>query len=722
MGALGTSRKSAQHGLPSKRMRGLTLLTAAALPTTLFLDWFEVAGKGRYSGWESFHRTDLVLVALCVGLMACAAVPRWRGVGLVRILLAGATVAVISRELINPPAGAEVTTVAFGGAAAVVMACVLLASTVSAALPRLRAAGRVEPWALLLLPSALLAVLGWTHRWTTDDAFINFRVVDQIFAGNGPVFNAGERVEIYTSTLWLAVLAVLHGVLNFVALEWIAVVLGLTLTVAGLAAATVGARLLHGEGSAMALPAGALVFVALPPVWDYATSGLETGLWFAWLGGVFLALVAAERDRTSWVRRRGRRPSRLDLIAVAVGLGPLVRPDFAIFSAAFFVALLAVQRSTSVRSALRPLLLMVALPAAYQVFRIGYFAALVPNTALAREAGLSHWDQGAAYAWDTLGTYWLLVPLLLLVAWLGRRLPYLSRTDLLLALLPVLAGALHIAYVIKVGGDYMHGRLLLPGLFALLMPVTALPLAPHRATASLVAAAVAIWAVVAATELRTPYAGTASISDRGFTDEAAYFTYGSAAKNPVTLEDHGQDQRAVLGAEAKRRAERKEPVLVDEGEVFGEFPSRPGLPQPTVIVSDRIGVLSYAAGPDVHVVDELGLGDPVASRLRLDQRGRPGHEKVMDYAWTIARFSNSVPRPADVEPDCSDCLQRLPEVKDQIPAARKALYCGTLHDVILAITEPMSLSRFFENLALAPRATTLRFAAQPDAASRELCA
>ena len=194
-----------------------------------------------------------------------------------------------------------------------------------------------------------------------------------------------------------------------------------------------------------------------------------------------------------------------------------------IFSAAFFVALLAVQRPTSVRSALRPLLVMVALPAAYQVFRMGYFAVLVPNTALAKEAGLSRWGQGADYAWDTLGTYWLFIPLVLLGAWLTRRLPDLARrssTDLLLALLPVLAGALHIAYVIKVGGDFMHGRLMLPGLFALLMPVAALPLSPHRATTTATAAAVAIWAAVAATEFRTSYAGVYTVSDQGFSDEA----------------------------------------------------------------------------------------------------------------------------------------------------------------------------------------------------------
>src|SRR3712207_8045404 len=42
-------------------------------------------------------------------------------------------------------------------------------------------------------------------------SFINFRVVDHLLAGHGPVWNEGERIEIGTSTLWLALLTVAYG-------------------------------------------------------------------------------------------------------------------------------------------------------------------------------------------------------------------------------------------------------------------------------------------------------------------------------------------------------------------------------------------------------------------------------------------------------------------------------------------------------------------------------
>ncbi len=64
---------------------------------------------------------------------------------------------------------------------------------------------------------------------------------------------------------------------------------------------------------------------------------------------------------------------------------------------------------------------------------------------------------------------------------------------------------------------------------------------------------------------------------------------------------------------------------------------------------------------------------------------------------------------------------RLRQQRLRAPPARTALDCGALPDVILAITEQLSLSRFLKNLALAPQATTLRLAPEADAAAGELC-
>src|SRR5690242_11614242 len=87
---------------------------------------------------------------------------------------------------------------------------------------------RLVRWVPLAAPALVIAIGGWAHRWMNEDAYINLRVVDQIFAGHGPVFNAGERIEAATSPLWIVVLVVGRLLTGWVLRsEWIAVLCSL---------------------------------------------------------------------------------------------------------------------------------------------------------------------------------------------------------------------------------------------------------------------------------------------------------------------------------------------------------------------------------------------------------------------------------------------------------------------------------------------------------------
>ncbi len=86
---------------------------------------------------------------------------------------------------------------------------------------------------IVLVPLAFLVVMAWTHRWMADDAFIDVRVVNNVLAGHGPVYNVGERVEAYTNPLWVLLLVVFRGLLPFLSVEWWAMVLGIALTAMG---------------------------------------------------------------------------------------------------------------------------------------------------------------------------------------------------------------------------------------------------------------------------------------------------------------------------------------------------------------------------------------------------------------------------------------------------------------------------------------------------------
>ena len=91
---------------------------------------------------------------------------------------------------------------------------------------------------------AIVIIGAWTYRWVDEDAFINFRIVHNLLAGHGPVFNVGERVEVSSDPLWLCLLTMVHAVVP-VSLEWTSVVLGLVCTAgafvaAGMAVARLG--------------------------------------------------------------------------------------------------------------------------------------------------------------------------------------------------------------------------------------------------------------------------------------------------------------------------------------------------------------------------------------------------------------------------------------------------------------------------------------------------
>jgi arabinofuranosyltransferase len=572
---------------------------------------------------------------------------------------------------------------------------------------------RIAPRLLVLLPLAVplvvLAVMGWRRRWMSDDGFINLRVVENVFAGHGPVFNVGERVEVGTSTLWMGVLVLGHLVTPFAEPSVVAVYAGLAAAVAGLAFATwasvIVARMRGMTG--VALPLGAVVVAALPPFWDFATSGLETGLIFLWLGASYLLLVrrwAAFPVGTPTADRGAGRPPIWP--AVVIGLGPLVRPDLGLIAAALGLALL-VQSRRSLRSWLGTAVAAAALPVAYEIFRAGYYGTLVPNTALAKGAGSALWHNGVRYLADYAGTYALVVPALLLAvfAWLPSVARAVRARDLpttALVAAPVIGAAVHALYVVRLGGDFMHARFLLPATFAACMPVaTAVVGRTVRARAAVLlpVAGVAVWAVLAGVTMRPDYAG--AIGPNGIADERGIYVAQAVSPNPVRLEDYATQGWYTLGQALDQQAADGQRAYVDAPD------TRPVADGHLVVVRwPNIGILGNSAGPSVLIADSLSLSDAVGARLDLPapENPRAGHSHVVPAVWQEARYA--APSPSD------DAVLR---------DAREALGCGKLAELQTAVTAPMTPSRFFSNLLAAPGLTTLNIPGDPEEAVQTFC-
>lgn len=624
---------------------------------------------------------------------------------------------------------------------------------------------------LALVPALLLMLGGWLHRWSAEDAFIDYRVVENILLGDGPVLNPGERVEAITNPLWAWLVAGCAGLADLLGaegppIEWSAALLGLFLSGLGLVwLSSAAARRWQKDGAAVLLPLGALVYAALPPAWDFVTSGLETSLFVAWLGASVLLLARSGEP--------GAKAAGLRLAAgVVIGLGPLIRPDLALVAGPLFLAALlggpgeALPWGQRLRRGGVLTLCCGLIPIGYEIFRMGYYASLVPNTALAKEAGLASWLRGAHYLADLVGSYHLWLPALAL-CWLGippllvqLRGPERHRAFPALALL--LGGLAHGLFIVRAGGDFMHARLLLPATLTLLAAVATVPVQQGR-NARLGALLVVAWAGLCAGVLRPSYHADVvgpdwkdCTSAAGLTDERCFFVRSSKHDHPITHRDYrkhiwtqdGYSLRSIAGSWSGLLPTRQ-PAY--EQVVFGTpldtLPKADWVPGRVAALRCNIGLTGLAAGPDVHLIDCRGLGEPIAARLALSasirpeevagyqeapippgleallthapggttlltrlreawtERSRPGHEKELPEVWVVARYG---------QPDPSGESSTL-------AAARRSLACGELAQLHEAITEPLDLARFIENLRLSFRLTRLRVPADPDAAAATFC-
>lgn len=370
-----------------------------------------------------------------------------------------------------------------------------------------------------------------------------------------------------------------------------------------------------------------------------------------------------------------------------------------------------------------------AVPMAYELFRMGFYASLVPNTAFAKEASAAWWSQGLLYLRDFLRPYSLLVPLaaaaLLLAAgahqW--RRHEARARARLLVAAATVAGGLLHGLYVVRAGGDFMHARFLLPSLFAVLLPVAVVEVRGFVRGAAV--AVVVPWAVVCATQLRVDYSRHDGLNDgNGIADERRFYSQSAGRFNPVEtshwsgyiLYKDGQEADRLNRAGTRLLAWRSsagEPV------VYTGVPLRPDLPFDVAYITGNLGITGVRAGRQVHIIDPSGLSDPFAGRVRLAARGRPGHEKRLDFVWIQARFADPQVVPDDAAQQIyGGTVQPAPGA---VAAARRALRCGELRDIEAAVTEPLTPARFLRNMVLAVRLHSFRLDPDPLVAEERLC-
>lgn len=276
--------------------------------------------------------------------------------------------------------------------------------------------------------------------WMTDDALISFRYAQNLVAGNGLIYNLGERVEGYTNFLWtmLAALVLALGGDPVQVSYYAGIVIALLL----IAATFVLARQLLGER--WALMAAALLGTSHSLlIYTARGSGLETGL-FALLLVVGTTLFL--RERFGWA-------------GAAFALATMTRPEgVLLLGIAGLVRLVATRRIDAGIWRMVGVFALIGVP--FFAWRFFYYGDLLPNTFYAKTGGgLSQAIRGLAHA----GSFALfaggpVLALLLLLAAIRFVRDWRTRSDQLIwqSFTWIVVG-LYTAYIISVGGDHFPG-------------------------------------------------------------------------------------------------------------------------------------------------------------------------------------------------------------------------------------------------------------------------
>jgi arabinofuranosyltransferase len=613
---------------------------------------------------------------------------------------------------------------------------------------------RISLWVSVLVVTALFGWGSWQRRWIADDGLIVLRTVRNLLAGNGPVFNQGERVEANTSTVWTYLVTLGGWLAGPVRLEYVALTLALVLSVAGLVFAMLGTARLYAPSlcgrRALLLPAGVLVYAALPPARDFATSGLENGLVLAYLGLLWWMMVcwsqAPRINPPPGLSPHDATSRRFDgTLAFVAGLSVLVRPELALIGGLGLAMMLVAASGWR-----RRLLIVIAgglLPVGYQIFRMGYYGLLVPGTAVAKDASGSKWSQGFVYLANFNRPYLLWVPLVLLVGlallllavrgllWGTRQRPprnqgrwaRLAQSPNTIVFFILVSGLLQAIYWIRQGGDFMHGRVLLTPVFCLLIPVAVIPIVlPQHARATrgpgyLLAGATGViwlaamgWALWAA---NSPGLGADAtrVTYSGIVDERRFYAQATGHAHPLTAADYLDypRMRAVLSAinNTPVGALLLPSGNYDQWDVVPAVPPPPDVPQPPggprgphTVFFTNLGMLGMNVGLNVRVIDQIGLANPLAMHTARLEDARIGHDKNLFPDWAVAEgpYLKEIPF--------------LPVYLDEewIAQAEAALKCPETEAMLTSVRGELGVRRFLSNLVNSPKFTSYRIDRVPE--------
>lgn len=449
-----------------------------------------------------------------------------------------------------------------------------------------------------LLAFYLLLVI--RNAWVSDDGMITFRVVENFLAGYGLGYNPYVRVQAFTHPLWMFLIAFVYFIERFFipsepnALFYITTFLSILFSF--LAVYLLLTRI--SKPGILSLGLSALILSLSGGFIDFSTSGLENPLTHFLLVAFFLAYLVESPN--------------LLLLSFISSLVMLNRMDaFVLVAPALVYAWwTSDRRKSGVVKTLISLIPMIL----WELFSLFYFGFPFPNTAYAKLntgiSGILLAQQGIDYLLNSIN--W--DPVIFFSIGLAGVTLYLERNRKLIF---VFAGVLlYLIYIVKIGGDFMSGRFLTAPLL-LCVVIISNQLAGRRS--QLIGLGVVI--LLGAFSLRSPllssnmvlYLPNYPIGDNnGISDQRLYY-FGNYRENQFNSFVENGFRDASLGSK-----------FAGAKWYFMGFRK--------VVTTDALGKPGYEKGPNIYVIDNFALSDPLLARLPVPNKN-----------WQIGHFHRDLP-------------------------------------------------------------------------------
>ena len=500
-------------------------------------------------------------------------------------------------------------------------------------------------WTGVGLLIGLIIYLLFRSAWVSDDAYITFRSVDNLLSGYGLRWNPKHRVQTYTHPLWMMVMIPVQALFGEPRVPVMILGIFFSLGAIGLFVwrfrsneVTKGADV---PPNLMLLPllaafAGSKAFI------DFSTSGLENPLSFV-LSGLFLFCFLNHKKAPSL---RG-----LVVLGLMFSLILLNRMDLGLIFV-FPIGWYAFQVFWGQKVAwwkVLGILCLTMLPfIAWETFSLLYYGFPFPNTYYAKIRPEISWGaylkRGLFYYWDAL----LHDRVTVLVLVVGAPVVVLRKEARSMA---VLMGILaYLMYVLRIGGDFMGSRFFSVPVVAMLFLLIDVKWKWKRP--GLWAGVIAALVLAVGVSVPNPtflYADSdhieGPITGTGIVDERMYYY-----------------QATGLWAESRRTEGQMKGagVMHNYANIGRELRAAD---RDTIVDLIAVGFSGYYAGPKVHIIDPLGICDPLLARTNM--KNEP---------WRIGHIFHEIPKGYRESIETGENLIRDPEIAELYEALLPKIY------------------------------------------------